>query len=195
MRPIDLGMRTPARSISQSRICRTHWKRVWCGRNRGRSGDGQDEQGAFPPELWKSFALKAKWSQASDDAAPVVVGLQLVRRGKLIFRGYNVVYVWEPDVRKLWPTSKAVSPKPRRERRQQATERQPTTPASKQTKARPGAKPQYDREKIKAEIRTRQKSTAPEMVEWCKANGLKPPGERQMARYIAAVSKEKTKQT
>jgi hypothetical protein len=80
------------------------------------------------------------------------------------------------------------------ERPQEANEQQTTAPARKQAKAR-GAKPQYDREQIKAEIRTRQKPTAPEMIAWCKDHGLKPPGDRQMARYIAAVFKEKAEQT
>jgi hypothetical protein len=133
---------------------------------RGRSGDGQDEHGAFPPELWKSFALKAKWSQASDDAAPVVVGLQLVRRGKLIFRYQHfVIYVWEPDVRKLWPTGRAPVQKPEAptRSRQPEQERQQDKPAG-------GRNPHPDRAAILENYRQRrtrrERNAAKNTAQW-----------------------------
>jgi hypothetical protein len=163
---------------------------------RQRGDDGIVRQARCIPDFWKAFGLKAKWRQAADDAAPVAIGLRLARRGKLIIRALTVVYVWQPDIHKLWPMGQAASPKRQREdqqeQRHQANKQQATKLAGKQ---RRGAKPLYDRERIEAEIRTRQKPTAVEMVAWCMENGLRAPTERQMARYIENVSSKKTKQT
>ena len=78
------------------------------------------------------------------------------------------------------------------EQQSQATKQEPEQ--TNKQKARRGTKPQYPVDQIKVEIRKRHQPTAPEMVEWCTAQNLKAPSDRQMARYIANVAKEKTEQ-
>jgi hypothetical protein len=149
-----------------------------------RGGNGKDEQRALDPEFWRtSFGLKAKWSQASVDAAPVVIGLRLARRGKQIIRDYGVVYVWEPDIQKLWPTSKAASPKPQ--------------PA--QSGGRKGRLPEYDWPVIDREITRRMmrdgklvepRSTnklATDVLEWASLKWREVPSETSMREHVNNV--------
>lgn len=103
-------------------------------------------------------------------------------------------YIWRPDFAKIFGIVVAAAA-PSRRQPERETQQEPRQ--TNKQKARRGAKPQYDREQIKAEIRNRkQRPTAPEMVEWCKERGLKPPTDRQMARYIADVfDREETERT
>jgi hypothetical protein len=150
---------------------------------RARSHDGRDEQGALSPKFWKSFALKAKWSRAADDAPPIGTGLRLARRGKLTIRDHAVVYAWGPDIRRLWPTSQADSPKPQPAR----------------SGGRKGRLPKYDWPTIDGEITRRMirdgrfvkpRSTnklATDVLEWASRKWLEVPSETSMREHVDIV--------